>query len=97
MKEFKIELLPEDFINTDYGSNKNCPLARAMRRFFHEEFCSCGSIKADIWKEREYSGLLKRTFKIKGWFSWEDYEIIENSFLSGEVDVKHFVTLIEYV
>jgi len=26
-----------------------------------------------------------------------DYERIENSFLSGEVDVKHFVTLIEYI
>jgi len=64
-----------------------------MRRHFDEEFCTCGSIKADIWKAREYSGLRKRTFKIKGYFSWGDYERIENSFLSGEVDVKHFVTL----
>lgn len=96
MKEFKIELLPEDFINTAYGSNEDCALSRAMRRHFDEEFCTCGANKANIWEEREYHGH-KRAFEIKGLFSWEDHQRIENNFLSGEVDIKHFVTLIEFV
>ena len=90
-KIFKVDLLPEDFLNASYNSPCYCALAKAMKRYFKVSKSSCDNEDADIgeWGNQ-------RNFTIVGGFDSDDYDFVKKQYQDPNHDTIYYVTLKEY-
>jgi len=95
-KTYKVDLLPEDFVDCAFISNEDCALSRAMRRYFSKEFCTSGVTVADICSNGPYRGIHEREFIIINMFTEEDYEFVKEQYKDPNHDTIYFVELKEY-
>ena len=90
-KQIKIGLIPSDFIDSKFGSVRDCPLARAIKRHFGIDrvlvTISFVIINTPLTKE----------LIIKDKFFVEDYKYVKEQYEKDPdmVEVQYEVTLIE--
>jgi hypothetical protein len=90
-KTYKIDLLPEDFVNGNYIDSCFCALAKAMKRYFEVSKASCDDEDADIEKDGK-----SINFTIVDRFTSEDYDFVEEQYRDPNHDTIYYVTLKEY-
>lgn len=89
MKTIKIDLLPEDFKNTNYCNVDDCALARATRRHFEASSVRCDSYQVDVYKNS------KVIYNIPNRFTNEDYDYVKEQYENTKCDKIFQVTLLK--
>jgi hypothetical protein len=91
-KTYKVDLLPEDFVNANYERASDCALARAMKRHFSVLYASCDDEDSHIQNQ---AGRI-RNFTILNRFTKEDYDFVKKEYENPNHDTIYYVTLKEY-
>ena len=92
-KTYKVDLLPEDFIECNFGSICDCALTRALRRKFRGDF----ELKSDVFCGETTAQVGHRSFEIVDGFHEDDFDFVREKYENLNHDTIYYVTLKEYL